>query len=60
MVSAKEANTSGLQEDKKAVNDLWRRKKVMETFEDKDFSLIDTTWVYTQKVFTSGKVKEYA
>ena len=59
-MSAKEANTPGFQEAKKAESDQWRRKKVIDTAEDKGYSLIDTSWVYTQKVIASGKVKEKA
>ena len=59
-VPAKMAKTEGFHEAKLREIQQWERKQVMKSVKDENYPLIDTTWVFTQKVMTSGKTKEKA
>ena len=59
-VPAKMAKTEGFHEAKLREIQQWERKRVMKSVKDENYPLIDTTWVFTQKVMASGKTKERA
>ena len=59
-VPAKMAKTEGFHEAKVREIKQWERKRVMKSVKDENYPLIDTTWVFTQKVMASGKTKEKA
>ena len=59
-VPAKMAQMEGFHEAKVREIKQWERKRVMKSVKDENYPLIDTTWVFTQKVMASGKTKEKA
>ena len=59
-VSAKEAKTEGFEKAQEREIEQWRKKKVMETVNNKDFHTIETTWVFTKKTHASAQEKENA
>ena len=59
-VPAKMAKTEGFHEAKLREIQQWERKRVMKSVKDEKYPLIDTTWVFPEKVMASGKTKEKA
>ena len=53
-VPAKMAKKEGFHEAKLREIQQWERKRFMQSVKDKNYPLIDTTWVFTQKVMASG------
>ena len=59
-VSARDTKNEGFVKAQEREIEQWRKKKVMEAVNNKDFHTIETTWVFTKKIHASGKEKEKA